>query len=317
MSSFSRKELQNRKGTKMFKGSMTALITPFDSDNNVDWAAFDKLVEWQIDQGTDGVIPCGTTGESPTLTHQEHKDIVKRCVDIVAGRIPVIAGTGSNNTAEALELTQEAKDDGADAALVVTPYYNKPTQDGLYAHYKTINDSIDIPVIIYNIPGRSIVDINNETMARLAELPNMVGVKDATADLARPLDLRHMVGDDFCQLSGEDATATAFLAQGGHGCISVTSNIAPALCSQMHKAWQEGDIATMNKCRDALAPVHSAMFCESSPAPVKYAASRLGLCSDAVRQPLMAASDNARSAVDSALEFAGLLNANTPKAVNG
>ena len=317
MNSFSRKELQNRKGTKMFKGSMTALITPFDSDNNVDWAAFDKLVEWQIEQGTDGVIPCGTTGESPTLSHQEHKDIVKRCVEIVNGRIPVIAGTGSNNTTEALELTQEAKDDGADAALVVTPYYNKPTQDGLYAHYKTINDTVDIPVIIYNIPGRSIVDISNETMARLSELPNMVGVKDATADLARPLELRHMIGDDFCQLSGEDATATAFLAQGGHGCISVTSNIAPALCSQMHKAWQEGDIATMNKCRDALAPVHSAMFCESSPAPVKYAASRLGLCSEAVRQPLIAASDNARSAVDSALEFAGLLNANTPKAVNG
>lgn len=290
----------------MFKGSMTALITPFDSNNEVDWSAFDKLVEWQIASGTDAVIPCGTTGESPTLTHDEHKKIVKRCVDIVAGRIPVIAGTGSNNTAEALELTQEAKDDGADAALVVSPYYNKPTQDGLYAHYKTINDQIDIPVIVYNIPGRSIVDISNETMARLAELPNIVGVKDATADLARPLELRHLVGDDFCQLSGEDATATAFLAQGGHGCISVTSNVAPALCAQMHDAWQARDIAAMEKARDALAPLHKALFVESSPAPVKYAASRLGVCGDTVRQPLLSASEGCRSQVDAALEFAGL-----------
>lgn len=290
----------------MFKGSMTALITPFDSNNEVDWSAFDKLVEWQIASGTDAVIPCGTTGESPTLTHDEHKKIVKRCVDIVAGRIPVIAGTGSNNTAEALELTQEAKDDGADAALVVSPYYNKPTQDGLYAHYKTINDQIDIPVIVYNIPGRSIVDISNETMARLAELPNIVGVKDATADLARPLELRHLVGDDFCQLSGEDATATAFLAQGGHGCISVTSNVAPALCAQMHDAWQACDITAMEKARDALAPLHKALFVESSPAPVKYAASRLGLCGDAVRQPLLSTSEGCRSQVDAALEFAEL-----------
>lgn len=301
----------------MFKGSMTALITPFDNNNQVDWVAFEKLVEWQIDQGTDAVIPCGTTGESPTLTHDEHKQIVKRCVDIVAGRIPVIAGTGSNNTTEALELTQEAKDDGADAALVVTPYYNKPTQEGLYAHYKTINDTVDIPVIIYNIPGRSIVDISNETMARMAELPNMVGVKDATADLARPLDLRNLVGDEFCQLSGEDATATAFLAQGGHGCISVTSNVAPALCAQMHDAWQQGDIKTMEAARDALAPLHKALFVESSPAPVKYAASRLGLCSDAVRQPLLSASEGCRAQVDTALEFAGLTTEAPALAANG
>jgi 4-hydroxy-tetrahydrodipicolinate synthase len=302
----------------MFKGSITALMTPMTANGEIDWPAFDNFVEWQIDQGSHGVVPCGTTGESPTLTYDEHKQIVKRCVDIVAKRIPVIAGSGSNNTAEALELTQEAKDDGADAALIVTPYYNKPTQEGLYAHYKMLNDSVDIPMIIYNIPGRSIVDMSIETMARLAELKNIVGVKDATADLARPLNLRHAVGDDFCQLSGEDATATAFLAQGGHGCISVASNIAPALCAQMHDAWQNNDIAEMVRCRDLLAPVHEAIFVESSPAPVKYAASQLGLCGDALRLPLLTASENARKIVDDALDFAGLNSANdVPRQANG
>jgi len=196
-------------------------------------------------------------------------------------------------------------EDGADAALVVTPYYNKPTQDGLYAHYKVLND-IGIPVIIYNIPGRSVVDMSNQTVARLALLPNIIGIKDATADLARPLELRHLVGDDFCQLSGEDATATGFLAQGGHGCISVASNVAPALCAQQHEAWQKGDIKTMEQCRDTLAPLHKALFVESSPAPVKYAASQLGLCSDEVRLPLMTATANCRAVIDHALDFAGL-----------
>ncbi|MEM9469238.1 MAG: 4-hydroxy-tetrahydrodipicolinate synthase [Pseudomonadota bacterium] len=298
----------------MFKGSITALITPFEK-GEIDWKAFDNLVEWQIEQGTHGLVPCGTTGESPTISHEEHKQIVKRCVDIVNKRIPVIAGTGSNSTSEAIDFTQEAKDDGADAALVVTPYYNKPTQDGLYAHYETLN-KIGIPIVIYNIPGRSVVDMSNETMARLAELPNIVGVKDATADLARPLDLRNLVGDAFCQLSGEDATATGFLAQGGHGCISVTSNAAPALCSAQHVAWQEGDLATMEKCRDALAPMHKALFIESSPAPVKYAVSRLGLCSDEVRLPLVAASEGCRSIVDHALDLAGL-TAETAKTATG
>jgi len=288
----------------MFKGSITALITPF-RDGEIDWKAFDNFVEWQIDQGSHGLVPCGTTGESPTLSHEEHKKIVKRCVDITNKRIPVIAGSGSNSTKEALELTQEAKDDGADAALIVTPYYNKPSQEGLYEHYKMLAD-IGLPIIIYNIPGRSVIDMSLETMTRLAELPTIVGVKDATADLARPLNLRHLVGADFCQLSGEDATATAFLAQGGHGCISVTSNIAPALCAQMHEAWQAGDIKTMESCRDALAPIHSALFCETSPAPVKYAASQLGLCSDEVRLPLVKASNNARACVDQAMDFAGL-----------
>lgn len=290
----------------MFKGSITALITPFTNDGDVDWKAFDNFVEWQIEQGSHGLVPCGTTGESPTLTHDEHKQIVKRCVDIVAGRVPVIAGTGSNNTAEALELTQEAKDDGADAALVVTPYYNKPTQEGLYAHYKKLNDDVDIPIIIYNIPGRSIVDMSLETMSKLSELKNIVGVKDATADLARPLALRDRIGDDFCQLSGEDGTATAFLAQGGQGCISVTSNIAPKLCSDMHEAWQNNDIATMEKCRDLLAPIHEALFVESSPAPVKYAASKLGLSTDMVRLPLVPATQGCRQTVDLAMQHAGL-----------
>jgi len=288
----------------MYKGSITALITPFQN-GEIDWKAFDNFVEWQIEQGSHGLVPCGTTGESPTLSHDEHKEIIKRCVQIVAGRIPVIAGSGSNSTAEAIELTTEAKDDGADAALVVTPYYNKPTQEGLYAHYKTLND-IGVPIIIYNIPGRSVVDMTNDTMARLAELPNIIGVKDATADLARPLELRNLVGDDFCQLSGEDATATGFLAQGGHGCISVASNVAPKLCSMQHEAWQEGNLETMIQCRDALGPLHKALFIESSPAPVKYAASQLGLCSDEVRLPLVKASETCRQVVDHALEFAKL-----------
>lgn len=302
----------------MFKGSITALITPFDPNGEIDWPAFDAFIEWQIAEGSNGVVPCGTTGESPTLSHDEHKQVVKRCVEIANGRVPVIAGSGSNNTAEAIELTQQAKDDGADAALVVTPYYNKPTQDGLYAHYKKLNDDIGIPVIIYNIPGRSIIDMSVDTMAKLAELPNIVGVKDATADLARPLELLDKVGNDFCQLSGEDATATAFLAQGGHGCISVTSNVAPALCSQMHAAWQKGNIKEMEKCRNLLGPLHKALFVESSPAPVKYAASQLGLCSDMVRMPLVPASQSCREIVDNALSHAGLsANQEAPLQANG
>jgi len=290
----------------MFKGSITALITPFTKDGAVDWPAFDNFVEWQIDQGCHGVVPCGTTGESPTLTHEEHKKIVRRCVEIVNKRVPVIAGTGSNNTAEALELTAEAKRDGADAALIVTPYYNKPSQDGLYAHYKKLNDEIGFPILIYNIPGRSVIDISNETVARLAELPHIIGIKDATADLARPLDLRHRLGDDFCQLSGEDGTTMAFLAQGGHGCISVTSNVAPALCAQMHEAWQKADLKKAEAYRDRLAPLHKALFAETSPAPVKYAVHVLGLAGETVRLPLVSVSESCRAQVDQALNFAGL-----------
>lgn len=301
----------------MFKGSITALITPFQRDGSIDWKAFDYFVEWQIDQGSHGLVPCGTTGESPTLSHDEHKKIIRRCVEIVNKRIPVIAGTGSNNTTEALELTEEARADGADAALIVTPYYNKPSQEGLYEHYKKINDTVDIPVIIYNIPGRSVVDMSNDTLARLSKLQNIVGLKDATADLARPLELRHQIGNDFCQLSGEDGTVTAFLAQGGHGCISVTSNIAPALCAQMHEAWQAGNINEVVRIRDLLAPIHKALFIESSPAPVKYAASQLGLCSDTVRLPLLIATDACQMEIDVALSFAGLVTSTEKATTHG
>ncbi len=292
----------------MFKGYFTALITPF-KNGEIDWQAYENLIEWQIEQGISGLVPCGTTGESPTLSHKEHNDIVQRCVGAVKGRVPVLAGTGSNSTAEALEMTQHAKDAGADAALVVTPYYNKPSQEGLFQHYKAIQE-VGLPVIIYNIPGRCVIDMSIETMARLAELPNIAGVKDATNDLARPLNTRSIIGPDFRQLSGEDATATGFWAQGGHGCISVTSNVAPALCSAMFTAWEEGDLDTMKDLRDRLAPLHKALFCETSPAPVKYAASKLGLSTDEVRLPLVPASDAARATVDTAMDFAGLLSGN-------
>jgi 4-hydroxy-tetrahydrodipicolinate synthase len=220
----------------------------------------------------------------------------------------VIAGTGSNSTAEAIELTAHAKAAGADAALVVTPYYNKPTQEGLYQHYKAIHDAVDLPVIIYNIPGRCVVDMTVETMARLAELPRIVGVKDATNDLARPLRTRTEIGPDFCQLSGEDATVTGFLAQGGHGCISVTGNVAPRLCATMHEAWQAGDLARMGEIRDRLMPLHQALFCETSPAPVKFAASLLGKARDEVRLPLVPATAGARERVRAAMRQAGLIN---------
>lgn len=290
----------------MFKGSITALITPF-RDGSVDDSAFQDFVAWQIAEGTHGVVPCGTTGESPTLSHDEHKRVVELCVEVAKGKVPVIAGTGSNSTDEAIALTRHAKEAGADAALVVAPYYNKPSQEGLFRHYEAIVNAVDLPVIVYNIPGRSVVNISVETFARLAKLPNIVGVKDATADLARPLQMRVALGDKFCQLSGEDATATAFNAQGGVGCISVTSNIAPRLCADMQNAWAKGDLATCFAIRDKLMPIHDAMFCETSPAPVKYAASLLGKSTDQVRLPLVPASDAARAKVKAALAQAGLI----------
>lgn len=292
----------------MFKGSITALITPFRS-GEIDWKAFDNLVEWQIEQGTHGLVPCGTTGESPTLSYDEDMAVVERCVQVANRRVPVIAGTGSNATREAITLTQHAKAVGADGALIVSPYYNKPTQDGLYAHYKAIHDAVAIPIILYNIPGRSVIDISVETMARLAKLPNIVGVKDACGDLGRALETRHAIGADFCQLSGDDITAAAFLAQGGVGCISVVSNVAPALCAQMQNAWAAGDLKNFAEKRDLLLPLAKTLFCESSPAPVKYAASALGICSDEVRLPLVPASDKARTLVDGALAHAGLKGA--------
>lgn len=289
----------------MFRGSITALITPF-KNGEIDWTAFDNFIEWQIENGSHGVIPCGTTGESPTLSHEEHISIVKRCVDVVKGRIPVIAGTGSNSTKEAINLTRKAKEVGADGALIVTPYYNKPIQEGLYQHYKAIHDAVALPILVYNIPGRCVIDLKTETMARLAKLPNIVGVKDATGDLERTLETRIEVGSDFLQFSGNDSTAVGFLAQGGVGCISVVSNIAPKQCAQMQDAWAKGDFATAYELRDKLFLLSRDLFCESNPAPVKYAAKLLGLCTDEVRLPLIPASTAARAKVEAALTHAGI-----------
>lgn len=291
----------------MFKGSITALITPMNN-GAVDDKAFQSFVEWQIDEGTSALVPCGTTGESPTLTHSEHKHVTELCIEAAAGRAPVIAGAGSNSTAEAISLIKHAKSAGADAALVVTPYYNKPTQEGLFQHFKAVHDAGDLPILIYNIPGRSIVDMSVDTMARLAALPNIVGVKDATADLKRPMLTRLAIGNGFCQLSGEDATAVPFLAGGGHGCISVSANVAPRLCADMHAAWQAGDIATTMNIQDRLMPLHETMFCESSPGPAKYAAKLLGKCSDELRLPLCTIADSSKTRVEETLRSVGLLN---------
>jgi 4-hydroxy-tetrahydrodipicolinate synthase len=289
----------------IFNGSLVALLTPF-RDGKVDETAFQSFVEWQISQGTKGVVPCGTTGESPTLSHAEHMRVVELCVEAARGRVPVIAGTGSNSTEEAILLTGHAKQASADAALVVTPYYNKPTQEGLYQHYKAIHDAVDIPILIYNIPPRCVVDMTVETMARLAELPNIVGVKDATQDLLRPMRTRLDIGPDFCQLSGEDGTALPFLAQGGHGCISVTGNVAPKLCAEMHDAWQAGDVETASARNETLMPLHLALFAETSPGPVKYAAGQLGLCTEVCRPPLYPIAAGTREKVRKAMTQAGL-----------
>jgi len=291
----------------MFKGSNVALITPF-KDGAVDEKTFQSFVEWQIKQGTGGLIPCGTTGESPTLSHDEHMRVTELCVEVARGKVPVMAGTGSNSTAEAIMLTRHAKEAGADAALLVTPYYNKPTQEGMYQHYKALNDAVDLPLFIYNIPGRSVVDMSVETMARLAKLPNIVGVKDATCDLARPMRTRLAIGPDFIQLSGEDGTVVPYLAGGGHGCISVTANVAPRLCADMHNAWQAGDVKTVAELQDVLMPIHLALFCETSPGPVKYAASLLGLCSSEARLPICEIADSSKEQVKNALAGAGLLS---------
>ena len=291
----------------LFSGSIPALITPF-ANGKVDEAAFQKFVQWQIDQGSEAVVPCGTTGESPTLSHEEDMRVTSLCVEVAKGRVPVIAGTGSNNTEEAIVLTRHAKQAGADGALVVTPYYNKPTQEGLYQHYKAIHDAVEIPIVIYNIPGRCIVDMSVETMARLAKLPNIVGVKDATADLTRPAKTKAAIGKDFAQLSGEDATIVPFLAQGGHGCISVTTNVAPRLCADLHAAWRKGDFDVVQRINDRLMPLHQALFIESSPAPVKFAASLLGLCENRVRLPMITVAPETERQVRDAMVHAGLLN---------
>lgn len=290
----------------MFKGSFTALITPFRG-GKVDEKAYAELVARQIAEGTHGLVPCGTTGESPTLSHEEHMRVTEICIEVAAGKVPVIAGTGSNSTEEAILLQRHAKQAGADAGLVVTPYYNKPTQAGLIAHYRAIADAVDLPIIIYNIPARSVIDMTVATMAELAGHPNIVGVKDATADLARPLRTRLACGTDFCQLSGEDPTAVPFLSQGGVGCISVTSNIAPKYCADLHNAWNTGDMATVERLNDLLLPVHDAMFCESSPGPVKYASELMGLCTSELRLPLVPIAAASKKRVEDALKGAGLL----------
>lgn len=292
----------------MFRGSMVALISPMRSDGSLDEKAFQELVEWQIAEGTEGLVPVGTTGESPTLSHAEHKRLVELCVEVARGRVPVIAGAGSNSTAEATDFVRHAKAAGADATLVVTPYYNKPTQEGMYLHFKALADAADLPLFIYNIPPRSVIDMSVETMARLARHPNIVGVKDATANLARPLHTRRACGEDFIQLSGEDHTALSFNAAGGHGCISVTANVAPRLCAEMQKAWRAGRIAEAIGIQDRLVPLHDALFAETSPGPVKYAASLLGKGSDHCRLPMAPVSEPVRRRVREAMVSVGLLN---------
>ena len=290
----------------MFQGSITALITPF-KDGAVDEAAFQAFVEWQVSEGTHGLVPCGTTGEAPTLSHEEHNRVVDLCVEAAAGRVPVIAGTGSNSTAEAVALTQHAKKAGADGVVVVTPYYNKPTQEGLYAHFKAVHDATDLPLLIYNIPSRSAVNLTTETMAALGELPMVIGVKDATGDLSRVSAMRLLMGSDFCQLSGDDATALAVMVHGGHGCISVTANIAPAMCAQFQDRCMAGDFSEALALQDRLMPMHVSLFLETSPAPVKYAASLLGMCSGELRLPLVPVLDGTKERIRAAMTVIGVL----------
>jgi 4-hydroxy-tetrahydrodipicolinate synthase len=293
---------------KQLRGSITALVTPF-RNGEVDEEAFRAHVDWQIEEGTHGLVPVGTTGESPTLSHKEHERVVEVCVDQAKGRVPVIAGAGSNSTAEAVAFSRHAETVGADALLVVTPYYNKPTQEGLYQHFKAINDAVGIPILIYNIPGRSVIDMSVETMARLYELKNIVGVKDATANVARTSLQRQAMGPDFIQLSGEDATALGFMAHGGHGCISVTSNVAPRLCKEMQESCLNGDYSAALKVQDRLMPLHTALFIETNPSPTKYALSVLGRMTDDVRLPMLPVGEGTKKAVRSAMVHAGLINA--------
>jgi 4-hydroxy-tetrahydrodipicolinate synthase len=295
-------------GTKTsFRGSFTALVTPF-TNGGVDEKAYRSLVAWQISEGTNGLVPVGTTGESPTLSHEEHKHVVEWCIAEARGRVPVIAGAGSNSTREAIELAQHAEEAGADAVLVVTPYYNKPTQEGLYRHFEAINDAIGIPIIIYNIPARSVIDMSVDTMKRLYELDNIAGVKDATANMTRISQQRAALGPDFNQLSGEDATALGFMAHGGHGCISVTANVAPRLCAEFQGACLRGDYGAALKLQDKLMPLHQNLFIETNPAPAKYALSVLGKCADTVRLPMVELSDKSKAAVREAMVHAGLIN---------
>ncbi|HVT23151.1 MAG TPA: 4-hydroxy-tetrahydrodipicolinate synthase [Rhizomicrobium sp.] len=287
------------------RGSIPALITPM-KNGEVDEAAFRKFVSWQIAQGSHGLVPMGTTGESPTLTHEEDMRVVELCVEEAAGRVPVIAGTGSNATAEAISLTKHAKEVGADAVLSVAPYYNKPTQEGLYRHFAAIAEAVDIPILLYNIPGRSVVEISVETIARLSKIANIIGVKDATNNLARPSRERLACEKGWRLISGEDITALGYMAHGGHGCISVTANVAPRLCADFQNACMAGDFAKARELQDRLAPLHDAMFCEASPAPCKFGVSLLGFCTDEVRLPLVPATESARALIRKAMAHAGI-----------
>jgi 4-hydroxy-tetrahydrodipicolinate synthase len=293
--------------SRLFSGSMPALVTPF-KDGRLDEEAFRRLVDWQIASGSHGLVPVGTTGESPTLSHAEHRLVVEWCIDEAKGRVPVIAGAGSNNTAEAVELAQHAEKAGAQAVLVVTPYYNKPGQEGLFRHFKAINDAIGIPIIIYNIPPRSVIDMSVETMQRLYELRNIVGVKDATGNLARVSLQRQAMGPDFIQLSGEDLTALAFMANGGHGCISVTANVAPRACARLLEACLAGDFATALTLQDRLVPLHTTLFLETNPAGPKFALATLGRITEEVRLPMIPVGAPTREAIRSAMRTAGVLD---------
>ena len=293
------------RGDDMLKGSMPALVTPFDH-GKLDLKTLENLVDWHIEQGSHGLVPVGTTGESPTLSHEEHEIVVSTVVKKVNGRIPVIAGAGSNNTLEALHFMRHAKTVGADAALIVTPYYNKPTQTGLIQHFTELHDNCDLPIIIYNIPGRSSIDMNPETMGHLSKLPRIIGVKDATGDLARVCAQRITCGPSFLQISGEDATAHGFNAQGGVGCISVTANVAPKLSAQLQAATLAGDYTKALELQDKLMPLHNAIFTEPGLVGAKYAMSLLGLCSDEVRLPLTPVSEKTKTLIKSAIQFAGL-----------
>lgn len=291
----------------MFKGVYTALITPFTAQGALDEKSFQEFAEWQVGQGVHGLVPCGTTGESPTLSHDEHNRVIDLCIEVAKGRVPVMAGTGSNSTEEAIMTTRHAKAAGADAALVVTPYYNKPTQEGLYQHFKAINDAVELPIIIYNIPGRSVVNMSDDTIARLAELPNIVGLKDATGDLTRPYTLRNKLKKHLQLLSGEDMTAVAFNASGGQGCISVASNIMPKECAEVQEACLRGDYVSALTLHDKLVELMAVLFCETSPAPVKYAASLLGKCSPNLRLPLVPVSEASKKDIKEILNNLRLL----------
>ena len=290
----------------LFHSSYTALLTPF-KDNKVDYSSYRELIDFQINNGTHGLVPVGTTGESPTLSHDEHKKLIEVCIEQSNGRVPVIAGAGSNSTSEAVDFVKHACSAGADGLLVVTPYYNKPTQSGLLAHYNELIKHSSKPIIIYDIPGRSVIQMTDETMAKLAQDQFIVGVKDATADLTRPTRLQNVISDDFIQLSGEDGTALAYLAAGGHGCISVTANIAPKLLSRMHNAWRQGDINTAQEINKKLMPLHDALFCETSPGPLKYAASLLGICSSDARLPIVEIEEDSKLKVKNALKQTGMI----------